>query len=269
MRLLILNVTKNEKQMKNCDAKFGEWALGFSGCDGGDIGTPASPSTWFCGIEWGGGHPPDEQELRDAVFTGDVAQPTGGYQSDENGPGWRNNLNYIFNWQAMKLLAAINGSSVSTYKEFAEAKRPFTKGEQGYFKLNLFPLSFRNTSHELWEAAFARATGLEKKSDYLDWIRANRFPIMKSWVEKYSPTLIICVGITFLSDYKTAFVDEGLELNCKLIDDKQLHWAFNRNGTLVVVIPFMVNRYGLTKNVSIQKFGNEIRVLQSLYSRAT
>jgi hypothetical protein len=35
----------------------------------------------------------------------------------------------------------------------------------------------------------------------------------------------------------------------------------NDNGTLVVNIPFMVNRYGLIKNVSIEKFGNRIKEL--------
>ncbi|WP_260951748.1 hypothetical protein [Campylobacter sp. RM16187] len=34
---------------------FKKWALGFSGCDGGDIGSPENPSAWLCGIEWGEG----------------------------------------------------------------------------------------------------------------------------------------------------------------------------------------------------------------------
>ena len=39
--------------------RFENWALGYSGCDGGDLGYPSSPSTWVCGIEWGGGHTPE------------------------------------------------------------------------------------------------------------------------------------------------------------------------------------------------------------------
>ena len=35
--------------------KFSRWAKGYSGFDGGDIGSPESPSIWVCGIEWGGG----------------------------------------------------------------------------------------------------------------------------------------------------------------------------------------------------------------------
>jgi hypothetical protein len=47
----------------------------------------------------------------------------------------------------------------------------------------------------------------------------------------------------------------------ELIDEKQLKYFLNDNGTLVVNIPFMVNRYGLIKNVSIEKFGNRIKEL--------
>lgn len=30
---------------------FARWASGFSGCDGGDIGSSQGKSIWFCGIE--------------------------------------------------------------------------------------------------------------------------------------------------------------------------------------------------------------------------
>ena len=46
------------------DARFAKWATGFSGCDGGDIGSPKSRSIWFCGIEWGWGHPNDVKKLQ-------------------------------------------------------------------------------------------------------------------------------------------------------------------------------------------------------------
>ncbi len=248
-------------QLKNADAKFAKWATGFSGCDGGDVGAPANRSIWFCGIEWGGGHPANEQELYDTIFSENVESPAEGYTDDVSRPGWRHNLSYIFNWQAMKLLGVINGFSVSEYKRFAETVKPFTKGERGYFKMNLFPLAFKNTSHQHWEDAFAKATGLDQKTDYLGWIRTNRFPVMKSWVEAYSPKLIICVGIGYLADYQRAFVDNGLEFSRTLIHDRELNWVVNKNGTVVVVIPFMVNRNGLTKNVSIQAFGDHIRML--------
>lgn len=45
---------------------FGKWARGFSGCDGGDIGSHEKQSIWYCGIEWGGGW--HEKMLEDEDF---------------------------------------------------------------------------------------------------------------------------------------------------------------------------------------------------------
>ena len=235
------------------NAIFEKWATGFSGCDGGHIGDSKNPSIWFCGIEGGGGHPDDEQELH-KIFLKDVSAPA------EGEPNWEENIEVRFNWQAMKLLSAINGGSVSDYKLFAENIRPFVKGEQGYYKMNLYPLAFRNTEHQLWKNAFAKATSFEIKQKYIDWITSCRFPLMKSWVQAYEPKLIVCTGITYASNFRMAFVDDGLEFNREIIDDRELHWVVNKNGTTVVVIPFM-SRNGLTRDISIQKFGEKIRAL--------
>ncbi|PSJ17328.1 hypothetical protein [Nitrosomonas supralitoralis] len=158
------------------------------------------------------------------------------------------------------MLISINGGRVTDYKKFAETNQPFVKGAKGYFKANLYPLAFKTTKYECWKAAFQNATSF---NDYQEWIRKNRFPIMKKWVETYCPQLIVCVGISYLADYKIAFVDEGLSFHTEMIDDRELNWTINMNGTIVVVIPFMLNRYGLIKNVSIQKFGDRIRELIS------
>lgn len=234
--------------------EFKKWALGFSGCDGGDIGKQGKSGIWFCGIEWGGGHPANTEELI-SIWAEDVSAPPPGYEN------WKANLEYIFNWQAAKLLSAIEGGHVSDYKQFAEQAQPFVSGSVGYFKMNLYPLAFKNTSHSLWHDAFADATGLASKQDYLAWVKANRFPVMKSWGSTYIPKLVICVGITYREDFKAAFVDEGVELCREVIDDREMYWAKNKNGSMVVIIPFMVNRNGLTRNVSIQKFGERIRSL--------
>jgi hypothetical protein len=234
---------------------FAIWAKGFSGCDGGDIGSPHNKSIWFCGIEYAGEDISDENELRKITFSEKVQIPFEGHTE------WNHNLKHRFNWQAMKLLASINGGRVSEYKRFAEINQPFVKGANGYFKANLYPLAFKNTSHQFWKDSFAKATGLNKKQDYLEWIRINRFPIMKTWVENYCPKLIICAGRNYLGDYALAFADDGLAFNSEVIDDRELNWTINKNGSIVVVIPFMINRNGLTKNVSIQKFGDRIREL--------
>jgi hypothetical protein len=245
------------------DADFAKWATGFSGCDGGDVGSLQHRSIWFCGIEWGGGQSSNEEELRATCFSQDVELPDDGYTSDGDSPAWKHCIGYRFNWQAMKLLTAINGGKVSAYKQFAEEIKPFTSGAVGYFKMNLYPLSFKDTDHNRWENGFAQATGLANKFEYLEWIRVHRFPVMKSWVDTYSPRLILCTGISasYPSDFHSAFVDNGLEYTCEIIEGQELKWAVNQNGTLVVVIPFMSNRNGLTKDASVQLYGERIRTL--------
>lgn len=236
------------------NSDFSNWALGFSGCDGGDAGTKSERATWVCGIEWGGGHKADTAALT-AMFADDVSNPPDGYDT------WMDNLAYIFNWQAMKLLGCVNGGQVSGYKKFSEEIKPFTKGNKGYFKLNLYPLGFRDTSHSRWVSEFSNVTGLSEKMKYHQWIQANRFPVMRAWAKKYSPKLIICTGVTYQLDFIAAFGEEGMNLTTELIDERQLIYGFNADKTLIAIIPFMVNRNGLTKNVSIQKFGDRLKEL--------
>ena len=243
---------------------FKKWATGYSGCDGGDIGSKENPSIWFCGIEWGGGMPVGvDQEIyeKDLLeeFLEDVSRPAFGYKERDGQPSWKINLSYIYNWQAMKLLSAINGGSVSEYKKFAEDVRPFVENEKGYFKMNIYPLAFKNTSPNLWKTVFSNVTGFSTKQEYIEWIRNFRFPLMKHWMNSHNPKLIICVGIGYLNDFKNAFIDEGKQFAHEVIDEKNLFWCVNENGSIVVNIPFMVNRNGLTRNATIQKFGERIR----------
>src|SRR5574338_666082 len=98
-----------------CNANlFKKWCTGYSGCDGGDLGSPESPSVWVCGIEWGGGHTP--KSLLSNISE-DVRTPPQGYDS------WQDNLSYIFNWQTMKLLSAIDGGRVKDYKKYEDGRK--------------------------------------------------------------------------------------------------------------------------------------------------
>jgi hypothetical protein len=154
--------------------KFEKWALGYSGCDGGGIGSPSSPGTWVCGIEWGGGHTPEALVTH---MEEDVSSPPRGYSD------WTENLAYIFNWQVMKLLSAINGGSVSDYKKFAETVKPFIDGSPNYFKMNLYPIGFKDTSYARWHDNFSHITGFQSKADYLSWCSTFRFPEIRKWAK--------------------------------------------------------------------------------------
>lgn len=233
---------------------FKKWALGFSGCDGGDIGSDLSRSIWLCGLEWGGDFE-ETVETLSTDFNQDVSQPPSGYKD------WRENIAYIFNWQAMKLLGKIHDYPIEEYKKFAEEYKPFVNGQKGFFKMNLYPIAFKQTAHNLWDDAHKISTGLSTKQDYINWIYKNRFTIMQNLVINYSPKLIICTGVTYFLDFKQAFMIDNMEVNKECIDGKNLVWFKNENGTLVVVIPFMVNRNGLNSNATISNFGSRIKEL--------
>lgn len=236
------------------DGNFKTWALSYSGCDGGDAGAPNKRSLWLCGIEWGGGHSPEELGK---VLVEDVSTPPDGYST------WQDNLAWIYNRQAMKLLAAIHGLGVGEYRKFAEAFQPFVKGGSGYFKLNLYPIAFRNTSGEHWAEAFSKITGFKSKEEYLSWCNANRLPQIRSWANKHQPKAVICLGKTLQDSFALAFsVDPGA-WRVEVIGERELRWSVNPDGTVVFVLPFMVNRNGLTRNVTIESFGRRIaQILQ-------
>jgi len=171
------------------------------------------------------------------------------------------NLDYRFNWQAMKLLSAFHGGSVEGYKKFAEENKPFIEGGVGYFKMNLYPLAFKNTSHAHWGDGFAQATGFGHKNDYIEWIRNNRIPIMRDWARKHRPKAVICTGITYANDFFEAFAEGASQINKEVIEDRELNWLVNKDGAFVFVIPFMVNRYGLTRDIAIQAFGERMKAI--------
>ena len=231
---------------------FERWAQSYAGCDGGDIGSPEQRAIWLCGIEWGG---PQSAERLQAEMVRDESRPRGGYADAAH------NLAYIFNRQAMKILGAIAGAKVSAYRDFCAQARPFTQGSPGYFKLNLYPIAFKDTDEARWHGEFAQATGFGTKAGYIAWCRAHRFPRMREWARAARPRLILCLGKDYRADFKRAFHDEGAAFHQEAIEGRDLWWSVNADGTLVAMIPFMVNRHGLTRNDSIQAFGDRIAAL--------
>ena len=226
---------------------FKKWALGFSGYDGGDIGSAQSPSVWLCGLEWGGGFKPEE--LADE-FKDDVSEPSVGYKSHER------NLAYQYNIKAIKLLCALNGAS--DHVKFNETVKPFTQGAKGYFKLNLYPLAFKNTSHSLWSEGFAKATGIENKSEYIRWIEQNRFPKLRAWAKERKPRLIICVGISYKNEFIAAFGGEGAQVKEAVAGGKKFYYFKNEAGAIVAITYFLGNPHGLNSDAVIKAAGEKI-----------
>ena len=171
------------------------------------------------------------------------------------------NLKYIYNRQTLKLISVLRGGQASDFRATAENVRPFVAGNNRYFKLNLYPIAFKDTSHAKWLTGFSEITGFARKEDYIEWCRANRFPVLRQWAEKYHPKLIICFGKTYIDDFKLAFVGNKCPHEQALLCGKELSWFRANFHTLVAVCPFPVNRYGLNSNASLQAFGDKLRAL--------
>lgn len=123
-------------------------------CDGGDIGSIETPSTWLMGVE--PGHSLADQMRKEQGITAprDLDES---YSVDLQ-------LGWPFNRTAFKLLCAIEGGDPESYVEFARRAKPFVQGSKGYFKANLFPVPF--TSLHEWNQEATKYTGLGSKEDY-------------------------------------------------------------------------------------------------------
>ncbi|WP_150295016.1 hypothetical protein, partial [Sphingobium estronivorans] len=148
-------------------------------CDGGDPGAPDRQSIWVLGIEPGWCL---ADQVADERRSPEAAQQLGRYSIELQ-------LQWPYNRNAFKLLAALNGTPSEEYRRFAEQARPFERGSTGYFKGNLFPEPFNNVG--VWDANAVDGTGFATKAEYQTWLRAARFPVMRAWIEKCRPKLVI------------------------------------------------------------------------------
>ncbi|AYG94244.1 hypothetical protein D8I30_02870 [Brevundimonas naejangsanensis] len=158
-------------------------------CEGGDPGTPDRPSIWVLGIEPGWSLADSvAAEKEDAKRDDQLEQ----YSIDLQ-------LKWPYNRNAFKLLAALNGIPIEDYLKFAKRARPFERGSSGYFKANLFPEPFNKVGS--WDAEATKSTGFPTKQEYQEWQRKVRFAVMRSWIKKCRPKLVIGTGLTHLDDF--------------------------------------------------------------------
>lgn len=222
--------------------EFTNWAEGFSGCDGGN----PFGRIWLCGIEFGGPGHTEETLIYDDVTNPPWVDP----EKDEF-------IRYQYNWKAIKLLAALNGGECTDYKSFFKEQLCFAKNSN-YFKLNLYPIGFRDTSHHRWED-WLHGTGFATKQRYLDWCEENRFPVLRGWLIEYSPRFVLCTGITRHEEFRSAFGDGTEEVIRGTAGGKDFNYFLtNDRKTLVAIIYFLGGRYGLRSDDQLTATGRQL-----------
>lgn len=162
---------------------FPEW------CDGGDPGSPERPSIWLFGIEPGNSRADQAHDASGKTLPGQES-----YSVDfQLARGW------IFNRNAFKLLTVLNGEPLDAHVDFAQRERIFENDQPGYLKGNLFLEQFSEVA--TWSEEAAARTGCATKEAYYTQMREARFSIMRAWIEKCRPKLIIGSGLGNRSDF--------------------------------------------------------------------
>jgi len=244
--------------------EFAKWAKSFAGIDGGNMAGPI----WFCGIEHGG----DDNDIKTKDF-----KPVNKLPNWENEIERGKNFEHQFDQKALKLYAALLEKEIAGYKDIAEVKGAFAPNSD-VFKLNLYPLAFKNTADGHWCDKFFERTGIPTKEIYRAWCQTNRFNLFHDIVSQNNQTLrlIVCAGVGHSMEFLMAFGtvnDIHVEMKRSRIPDPDkkmanglsFHWIIlNDKRTVLAVVPFFGHwKYCLNSDKRIKVFGDEIRTVCS------
>lgn len=244
--------------------KFNEWAKSLSGCDGGN----EDAKVWISGIEWGYGKGKSQSEedyQKSTLNYYKVTLPdeiSKGKFSHGTNYDWMQHITYPFGVSVAKLYAGINGIQISNYKKYVKD----LNGSE-LFKMNLYPIAFRNINASLWDTYGLKSiTGFDSKETYRLWCFLNRFPAISEYVNQKSPDLIICIGLSFLYDFFLCFAGSNSNINIfeeKIFpnssDERRYYWALSSNKkTLIFVIPFFSSQSGLNSDKLLEEMAKII-----------
>ena len=237
---------------------FEKWALGFSGCDGGNLSGPL----WFCGIEYGQN---DDAESLKRAFLDDVSTPS---SIPDDAEDLRiKELVHQYNVKLLKMYSAILGKDVGDYRAAALDNKYLSKNGQ-LFKMNLYPIAFGDTKDDLWGNDHFKLTGMPTKTIYKAWCQINRFKEINNWVKNAVPRAIICTGVNLRHEFAMAFcgfenVHADLAKLKPLVNHdgtRTFYWMpINNNKTILFVTPFFGNAYGLNKDEHFTDIGSRVR----------
>ncbi|HCE76567.1 MAG TPA: hypothetical protein DEP04_08050 [Dehalococcoidia bacterium] len=215
----------------------------YPGCDGGDLGSPESPSIWVFGLEWGySGKDKKQDEDGIRVYDPDYTIET--------------QLKYDCNPKLFNVLAVMHGYHIEDTVLFANKEQPFVRGAKGYFKGNLFPLGFNNLNE--WEPT----EEFSDKNEYRDWMIQNRLPVIRSLIEKHKPKIFIGFGSGYQNEKPFGLV-AGVECwdeKVFYVNGNEKRILYSKKGLVdAVIIPHTAGPGGLNSYESRRICGEFIR----------
>lgn len=218
----------------------------YSGIDGGN----RKSRIWFCGIEYGGA----AEKLDGNICAYTLDQVKGWDDDFKNLNTWKNERRkWTFNRTIAKIMATmIYGAKAANTKECWETyydKQLFAPcGNE--FKLNLFPLAFRNTSE------WVKSTScFQKKDHYYDFCRKGRFDLLRKLRSDLNPQIVVCFGLRCKSDFEKAFgFSESIECHFSVAKNERRRYFSSENGdSRLLILPFPNRRYGLNSWEAVEK----------------
>lgn len=239
--------------------KFVKWAKGFSGMEGDLEG-----ELWFCGIERGMARKQDNLDFKlDSKLT---------YEDDHGNKleCWNEKFekkdtkhkSSQYNQKVSKVAFNYFNVKKSSYKEYREKSLFTWKGHT--FKMNLYPLSFRNSKDTCWTKEpykeHYKKTGFPDKQMYKAWCMEHRFPVLRNLIETYPPKVLICTGSKHKQDFILAFglLDNLYYRRGKVAGHECDFYRINDGKTLVVITPFL-GRGGIMSDDALIKLGKYVR----------
>lgn len=228
--------------------KFKEWACSFSGCDGGNINS----SVWVCGLEWGRPHYENNQ-----IQDRDLEPKFVSGSWDTNDEDVRTNLTGSkmgFNQKLAWFYSYLLGWNICHYKDEAVNNHLFCQEGTG-FKMNAFPISFKDRESIAWTDTTRELTGLQDFEDYRKWCIEYRGDFFYKLIEKHNPRMVVCTGITSSNDFIEFFKCEKSKKEPK---DNFVVCPTNNNNTLIFVVPFFNARKGILRYVEMEKLVSNI-----------
>lgn len=89
--------------------------------------------------------------------------------------------------------------------------------------MNLFPIAFKERASP-WTEEHVKLTGLASKREFEQWCKENRFPLIRAWLKRGQPRLVVAVGKTYESDFREAFGLWQSERHEETILGRELTW---------------------------------------------
>ena len=149
---------------------------------------------------------------------------------------------YLFQW------------NIDSYKDEAVKYGLFCQNGIGY-KMNAFPISFKNRKSVSWGQKTKELIGLHSFEIYKEWCIQVRGKYFQKIASAHSPKLILCTGITSTMDFIRFF---GCDLE-SFREVNGINMAKANNGnTLVMVVPFFGGANGTNSYEKMDSLVNTI-----------